>query len=69
MKRSEKIIRSYLARSSGNAGHPTDHVIRTFLGMVDSGEADMETFQRLAGDDIVRRMNQMAVEELEISEK
>lgn len=66
MTDAERKIRRYLARSSGNCGYPTDGAIRAFLRMVEAGEADMQTFRRLAGDEVVSRMNRMAVELSEV---
>lgn len=52
----ERTIRSYLASSMGNCGVPTDRTIRVFAGMVETGEADLAIFRRLAGDDVTKRI-------------
>ena len=39
MTSGEKLIRSYLTRSAGCENRPSDHTLRCFLGMVESGEA------------------------------
>lgn len=56
MPQIERTIRSYLASSMGNCGVPTDRTIRVFAGMVETGEADLAMFRRLAGDGVTKRI-------------
>lgn len=59
MSEIEKTVRNYLARSAGNANIPSEHTIRCFIGMLQTGEADWELFQRVGGDYLVNRMKTM----------
>ena len=52
----EQTIRRYLAASCGNCGVPTDRTIRVFVGMIETGEADLEMLRRIAGDNVTKRI-------------
>ncbi len=56
MTDAERTIRAYLTRSCGNAGHPSVHTLQCFVGMVQTGEADIETFRKVGGEWIVEQM-------------
>lgn len=62
MTDAERTIRSYLARSAGNCNHVTDHTVQCFVGMVQTGEATLNDFRRIAGDSMVERMVRLAKE-------
>lgn len=54
----EQTIRRYLVASCGNCGVPTDRTIKCFVGMIETGEADIELFRRIGGEYIVRRIRE-----------
>ena len=60
MNDTERTIRAYLTRSAGNCNHVSDHTLRCFVGMVQTGEASVEDFRRIAGDAVVGRMMELA---------
>lgn len=55
-------ISQYLMRSAGNCNVPSDHTIRCFIGMIETGEATMDDMQKVGGDYLVNRINSMALE-------
>lgn len=55
----EKLIRSYLIRSAGTANQPTDHTIRCFLGMVETGEATWHDVRAAGGEWLVGQVVDM----------
>ena len=55
----DKIYR-YLARSAGTANWPTDHTIRCFIGMIQTGEATVDDFHAVGGDFVVDQIIDMA---------
>lgn len=55
-------IRQYLARSAGNCNVPTDHTIRCFIGMIQTGEATIEDFDSVGGQYVVDRITETASE-------
>ena len=59
MTTGEQLIRSYLTRSAGTCNHPTDHTLRCFLGMVESGEATWCDVRAAGGEWLVERVWEM----------
>lgn len=51
-------IYQYLARSAGTCNLPTDHCLRCFVGMIQTGEAAVEDMEAVGGqwlvDELVR---------------
>ena len=45
MKEIHRTIRSYVQRSAGNCNQLTDHTLRCFVGMVETGEATIDDFE------------------------
>jgi hypothetical protein len=60
MSEGEKKLRAYLARSSGNGGHPTDYSIRCIRGMIETGELEADTVRNVGGQYLVNRINEQA---------
>ena len=56
MTSGERLIRSYLTRSAGCENRPSDHTLRCFLGMVESGEATWYDVRKAGGDWLVRQV-------------
>ena len=56
----EKTIRQYLTRSAGTANHPTDYTLSCFLGMIETGEADVALFRKIGGDWLVNEIARVA---------
>jgi hypothetical protein len=52
----EQLIRSYLTRSAGTCNQPTNHTLRCFLGMVESGEATWHDLRSAGGQWLVDRV-------------
>ena len=46
----QKTISKYLRGSAGTGNHPTDHTINCFVGMIETGEATMADFRKVAGN-------------------
>ncbi len=59
MNEAQKTIMRYLNRSAGNANIPTDHTIRCFVGMIQTGEALMADFESTGGNYVIRRMQEL----------
>lgn len=53
-------IYNYLARSAGTCNWPTDHTIKCFIGMIQTGEATIDDFQAVGGQWIVDQIMQAA---------
>lgn len=48
MNDAERTIRQYLQRSAGNCNHVTDFTMTCFVGMIETGEAKPEDFDRVS---------------------
>jgi len=56
LSETEKTILRHLGWSHGTCGFPTDHTISCFTGMIQTGEATIEDFKRIASVEIVDRI-------------
>ena len=56
----EKTISRYLRASAGTGNHPTDHTLRCFLGMIETGEATVDDFHKIGGMFIVNEIQRLA---------
>lgn len=61
MSEGEAKMRKYLNASAGTANIVSDHTIRCFIGMIETGELDVECVRRVGGDYIVNRINELAI--------
>ena len=55
-------IYDYLARSAGTGNWPTDHALRCFLGMTETGEATWDDIQAVGGTFLFREVKRIEAE-------
>lgn len=49
----QKTIAQYVLRSAGTCNHMTDHTVRCFIGMTETGEATWDDFRAVGGQKLV----------------
>lgn len=65
MNEAERKIRQYVQRSAGNCNHITDHTMRCFVGMIETGEAlpgDFNAVSPTLGDRVLQHKAKLDAE-------
>lgn len=60
MTEAEAKITNYLRASAGTCNYPSDHTLRCFLGMIETGEVTVDDCQRIGGDFLVAEIKRIA---------
>lgn len=50
----QKTIAQYVLRSAGNCNHLTKHTLLCFVGMIETGEADIVDFRTVGGEPLAK---------------
>lgn len=58
----QKTIAQYVLRSAGNCNHLTNHTLSCFVGMVETGEADIVDFRIVGGEALAKIVADALVE-------
>lgn len=56
MNDAERKIRQYLCRSAGSCNHISDHTLRCFVGMLETGEATAADFENAGGPSLKHKV-------------
>lgn len=58
----QKTIAQYVLRSAGNCNHLTKHTLLCFVGMIETGEADIVDFRIVGGEALAKMVADALVE-------
>lgn len=58
----QKTIAQYVLRSAGNCNHLTKHALLCFVGMIETGEADIVDFRVVGGEALAKIVADALVE-------
>lgn len=62
MNEIQKTIAQYVLRSAGTCNHLTSHTLSCFVGMIETGEADIGDFRIVGGEALAKIVADALVE-------
>ena len=62
MNKAQRKIMQYLNRSAGNCNHVSEHTLRCFLGMIETGEATIDDMKKCGGEYLLNGIRDVAKE-------